>query len=169
MLKPTGCKGPCNQLSGLMRYTQGQVRDLLQVPVETLRRWREGLPALAQHRGHGPTFSPGDVVALAIVSDLVSLYGLRVKSLSGRLDQLFELCHGCSWLTLEMCILLIKPDHIRLIPVAGHRLDEADGTVLIIPVRPIVEKLRTKLVASEVDEPQPRLSFPPTALAGSSR
>ena len=152
-----------------MRYTQGQVRDLLQVPVETLRRWRGGVPALAQHRGHGPTFSPGDVVALAIVSDLVNIYGLRVNSMSGRLDQLFELCHGCSWLMLETCIILIMPDHIRLTPLAGHRLDDGDGTILMIPVRPIVARLRTKLIASEVNEPQPRLSFPPTALAGSSR
>jgi hypothetical protein len=152
-----------------MRYTQGQVRDLLQVPVETLRRWRSGVPALAQHRGHGPTFSPGDVVALAIVSDLVNLYGLRVNSLSGRLDQLFDLCHGCSWLSLETCIILIMPDHVRLAPVAGHRLDEADGTILMIPVRPIVVRLRTKLVASEVDDPQARLSFPPTAVAGLPR
>lgn len=166
---PTGCVGACNRLFGLMLYTQGQVRDLLQVPVETLRRWRGGVPALAQHRGHGPTFSPGDVVALAVVSDLVNLYGLRVNSLSGRLDQLFELCHGCSWLTLETCIILIMPDYVRLTPVAGHRLGEAGGTILIIPVKPIVARLRTKLVSSEVNEPQPRLNFPPTALAGSLR
>lgn len=169
MSKPTGCSGAYNKLFGLMRYTQGQVRDLLQVPVETLRRWRSGVPALARHRGHGPTFSPGDVVALAIVSDLANLYGLRVNSLSDRLDQLFELCHGCSWLTLETCVILMMPDHIRLTPIAAQRLDEADGTILMIPVRPIVERLRAKLIASEVEEPQPRLSFPPTVLAGSSR
>lgn len=149
-----------------MRYTQGQVRDLLQVPVQTLRRWRDGVQALAQHRGHGPTFSPGDIVALAVVSDLVNLYGVRVNSLSGRIDQLFELCHGCSWLTLETCVILIMPDQIRLVPIATYRSDDANGTILMIPARPIVARLRAKLVASEVDEPQPRLSFPPTVLGG---
>lgn len=124
---------------------------------------------MAAHRGHGPTFSSGDLVALAIISDLVNIYGLRVNSLSARLDQLFELCHGCSWLTLETCVLILMPDQVRLTPVAGHHLDGADGTVLLIPVRPIVARLRTKLVASEADEPQPRLNFPPTAVAGSSR
>lgn len=152
-----------------MRYTQGQARDLLDVPVETLRRWRAGVPALLKHRGHGPTFSPGDVVALAIVSDLVNLYGVRVNSLSARIDQLFELCHGCSWVTLETCILVITPDHIRFTPPAGDRWDQAEGTILMIPVRPIVARLRTKLVASETGEPQARLNFPPTALGGSSR
>lgn len=127
MLDSTGCGGAYNRVFGRVRYTQGQVRDLLQVPVETLRRWRGGVPALAAHRGHGPTFSSGDLVALAIISDLVNIYGLRVNSLSARLDQLFELCHGCSWLTLETCVLILMPDQVRLTPSLAIILMERTG------------------------------------------
>lgn len=152
-----------------MRYTQGQVRDLLDVPIETLRRWRDGLSALAGHKGHGPTFSPGDVVALALTADLVKIYGVRVNTLAARLDELFELCHGCSWLTLEACVIVISADETRMMQAGDPRRDVADGTVLSIPCRPIVQRLRTKLVAAEIDDPQTRLQFPPTALTGKAR
>ena len=152
-----------------MRYTQGQVRDLLGVPVETLRRWRDGLSALARHKGHGPTFSPGDVVALALTADLVNIYGVRVNTLAARLDQLLDLCHGCSWLTLESCVIVISADETRMIQAEDPRRDRANGTVLSIPCRPIVERLRTQLVAAEINDPQARLQFPPTALGGKAR
>lgn len=147
-----------------MRYTQGQVRDLLNVPVETLRRWRDGLSALARHKGHGPTYSPGDVVALALIADLVNIYGVRVNTLAARLDELFELCHGCSWLTLETCVIVISADETRMMQADDRRRDVAGGTILSIPCRPIVERLRTKLVAAEIDNPQARLQFPITPL-----
>ncbi len=152
-----------------MRYTQGQVRDLLDVPVETLRRWRDALSALARHKGHGPTFSPGDVVALALTADLVNIYGVRVNTLAARLDELFELCHGCSWLTLESCVIVISADETRMMQADDSRREVAEGTVLWIPCRPIVQRLRTKLVAAEIDDPQARLQFPPTPLAAQAQ
>lgn len=152
-----------------MRYTQGQVRDLLNVPVETLRRWRDGLSVLARHKGHGPTFSPGDVVALALTADLVNIYGVRVNTLAARLDELFELCHGCSWLTLESCVIVISADETRMLQADDPRRDVADGTVLSIPCRPIVQRLRTKLISAEIGDPQAQLQFRPTALTAKAR
>jgi hypothetical protein len=152
-----------------MLYTQGQVRDLLDVPVETLRRWRDGLSALARHKGHGPTFSPGDVVALALTADLVNIYGIRVNTLAARLDELFELCHGCSWLTLESCVIVISADETRMMQADDPRRDVADGIVLSVPCRPVVQRLRTKLIAAEIHDPQTRLKFPPTSLTAQAQ
>lgn len=152
-----------------MRYTQGQVRDLLDVPIETFRRWRDGVSALSRHKGHGPTFSPGDVVALALMADLVNIYGVRVNTLAARLDELFELSHGCSWLTLESCVIVISSEETRMMQADDPRRDAAEGTVLSIPCRPIVQRLRTKLIAAEIDDPQTRLQFPPTPLTAQAQ
>lgn len=122
------------------------------------------MSALARHKGHGPTYSPGDVVALALIADLVNIYGVRVNTLAARLDELFELCHGCSWLTLETCVIVISADETRMMQADDRRRDVAGGTILSIPCRPIVERLRTKLVAAEIDNPQARLQFPITPL-----
>jgi len=152
-----------------MRYTQGQVRDLLDLPIETLRRWRDSLSVLARHKGHGPTFSPGDVVALALTVDLVNIYGVRVNTLAARLDELFELCHGCSWLTLESCVIEISAEETRMLQADDSRRDLDHGTVLSIPCRSIVQRLRTKLIAAEFEDPQAQLQFPPTAVAAKAR
>ena len=60
------------------------------------------MPALARRKGHGPTFSPGDVVALALLSDLVNHFGVRVNTVAARLDEVFEACNASSWLVLEL-------------------------------------------------------------------
>jgi hypothetical protein len=106
------------------------------------------------------------VVALALTADLVNIYGVRVNTLAARLDELFELCHGCSWLTLESCVIVLSAEETRMMQADDPRRDLADATILSIPCRPIVQRLRTKLVAAEIDDPQARLQFPPTALTG---
>jgi hypothetical protein len=71
-----------------MRYTQGQVRDLRDIPVETFRTWREMLPALGRHRGHGPTLTPGDIVSLAVIAEIVRDYGIKIGTVATRLSEI---------------------------------------------------------------------------------
>ena len=114
-----------------MRYTQSQIRELLSISVDALRTWRAAIPALAAHKGHAPSFTPGDVVAIAIVAELVKDFGVRVGTVGGRFDQLFRECRGKSWLSLESCIALIEADSIRLVdagkPVRPSRAKSTIG------------------------------------------
>lgn len=148
-----------------MRHTQGQIRELLDLPVETFRQWRDGLRTLTRHKGHGPTFSPGEVVALALLSDLVNIYGVRVNTVAARIDELFELCPECSWPALEQCVIVISADRTCMMQADDRRRDIADGTVLCIPCRPIIKRLQTRLITAELNEGQAKLQFPPTPLA----
>lgn len=147
-----------------MRYTQGQVRDLVDLSVDAFRTWRDHLPALAAHKGHGPTFTSGDVVVLAIITELVRDYGVRVGLLTDRLNQLFEACHGKSWVALEHCVVLVSPDAVRLVDESSPRIAGDGTTRLLIPCSPIIERLRAKLVSSEIDQPQGYLQFSLTAV-----
>ena len=151
-----------------MRYTQGQIRGLLDIPIETFRAWRDAVPALAQHKGHGPTFTPGDVVALAILTDLVRNFGTRVGTLTDRLDVLFATCHGMSWLSLEPCVVLIDQATVRLVTADDPRRLACDHNVLVMPCSPIVERLRRQLIATEPEDAQGHLQFPLNSLAGGS-
>jgi len=148
-----------------MLYTQSQVRVLLGVSVETFRHWREALPALRRHKGHGPTFTPGDVVALAIVSDLVRLFGVRISVLAPRMEDLFSACHGRSWLALETSTVLVGPKAIRIVSREKKDLADADALSLVIQFSPVVDRLRSKLHATEIDEPQTWLRFRPTVVS----
>lgn len=147
-----------------MRYTQSQIRELLSISVDALRTWRDAVPALAAHKGHAPSFTPGDVVAMAIMADLVRDFGVRVGSVAGRFDQLFRECHGMSWLALEPCVALIEADTVRLVDAGAPPHLSPDAATLCVPCAPIVSRLRSALTATEVETVQGYLQFPPTAI-----
>ncbi len=149
-----------------MRYTQGQVRDLLDLSVDGFRTWRDIIPALAVHKGHGPTFAPGDVVVLAIIAELVKNYGVRVGAMADRFDELFAQCRGQSWVTLEACTVTISQSGVRVVDAAKPGFASAGvTTAVVIPCAPIVARLRTELIAAEAEQHQGFLQFPPTAVA----
>lgn len=147
-----------------MRFTQSQIRELLSVSVDSMRTWRDVIPALAAHKGHAPSFTPGDVVAMAIVAELVRDFGVRVSSVGGRFDQLFRECRGKSWLSLETCVVLIQANSIRLVEAGTPALPSPDVSTLCVPCRPVVLRLKSALSATEADLAQGHLQFPPTAI-----
>jgi hypothetical protein len=147
-----------------MRYTQSQIRELLSISVDAFRTWRDAIPALAMHKGHAPSFTPGEVVAMAIVAELVRDFGVRVGTVGDRFDQLFRECRGKSWLSLENCIALIEADGIRLVDTEVADLPGPDISTLCVPCSPIVLRLRAALTASDIDQIQGYLQFPPTAV-----
>jgi hypothetical protein len=152
-----------------MRYTQSQIRDLLGIPVETFRSWRSAIPALSRCRGHGPAFTPGDVVALAIVAELVRDYGVRIGTVGERLDQLFQACRGSSWLALESCCVLIDTSSVGILQVGELSGREFKRSALVVPCAPIVNRLRGSLAEAEPDSAQGRLRFPPAMVASGRR
>lgn len=149
-----------------MRYTQGQVRGLISISVDDFKTWRKVIPALAAHKGHGPTFTPGDVVALAIVAELVGDFGIRVGTIAARLDRLFTDCHGRSWLALESCLVLLKADEVQLTAAIAPQRELNEQSTIAIPCAPIVARLQSALTDSGSDTAQGYLHFPPTSLTG---
>lgn len=147
-----------------MRYTQSQIRELLSISVDALRTWRDAIPALAEHKGHAPTFTPGDVVAMAIIAELVGNFGIRVGMVGDRFDQLFRECQGKSWLSLENCFALIEVNSIRLVDAYVLSRSSPDTATLCVPCKPIVARLRSTLTATDADQVQGYLQFPPSAL-----
>ncbi len=147
-----------------MRYTQSQIRELLSISVDALRTWRTAIPALAAHKGHAPSFTPGDIVAMAIVAELVSDFGVRVGAVADRFDDLFRECRGRSWLSLETCVALIQADSIRLVDAGTSMRLSPNASNLCVPCGPIVLRLQSALTATETELDQGYLQFPPTAI-----
>lgn len=146
-----------------MRYTQGQIRELLSISVDAFRTWRDAIPRLVAHKGHAPSFTPGDVVAMAIVGELVRDFGVRVGTVGDRFDQLFRECRDKSWLSLERCVAIIEADGIRLVDSATAH--HPNASTINVPCAPIVARLRSALTASDVEQAQGYLQFPPTVVS----
>jgi hypothetical protein len=124
---------------------------------------------LAQYKGHGPIFSPGDVVALALVSDLVHVFGIRVNTIASRLGTLFDECHRRSWIALEGCAALITDESARLVQADDLPRAPEDGTALLIRLQPIVARLRVNLIAAEPEDAQGQFSFPPVPVGAKAQ
>lgn len=152
-----------------MRYTQGQVRDLLQIPVETFRTWRDVIPALAAHRGHGPTFLPGDIVALAVMTEVIRVFGVRVGTMREQIGDVFDSCTSLSWLALEPCIAVLESAAGRLVLASDLERSLLDGGAFVVPCRPIVNRLRSQLLDAQPETVQGHLHFPPQAVASTGR
>ena len=106
----------------------------------------------------------GDVVAMAIIAELIKDFGMRVGTVGGRFDQLLNECHGRSWLSLEACAVLIGTESISLVDAGAPTRPSPDSSTLYVPCRPIVSRLRSALTANEAELAQGHLQFPPTAI-----
>ncbi|MBE0580001.1 hypothetical protein [Devosia sp.] len=148
-----------------MRYTQSQIRELLSISVDTFRTWRDAIPALSGHRGHAPSFMPGDVVALAIVAELVNGFGVRIGTLSSQFEQLFEACHGKSWPLLENCVVLITASNFRILEASVAKEHWPSEPTLRVSCAPIIVRLRSALAEAAADQMQGHLPFLPTSAA----
>lgn len=148
-----------------MRYTQSQIRDLLSISVDAFRTWRDVIPALSHHRGHAPSFTPGDIIAIAIIAELVRDFGVRVGTVGDRFELLFEECRERSWHSLENSVALIEADELCLIDasIVDHR--SRGVSTLRVPCAPIIARLRSALTTTEADQAHGHLQFPQTAMA----
>lgn len=130
--------------------------------MDTLRAWRSVSPFLAARKGHAPTFTAGDLVALAAISDLVGPFGVRIGAVAEQVEAILIACHDQSWLALADCAIVIEKDGGRLTRLDASR-SAASGAAWVIPCRPLIAGLQATLHAAEA-EVQGRLQFPPVAV-----
>ena len=130
-----------------MRFTQAQVRILLGLGEETFRHWRSALPPLAPHQGHAPTFTLGDILALAVVSEIVKLAGGKVSKLRPRAKDLFEVCAEVVDADDRRAVLMINPHHITRLSSANVT-NPLISTMFLVPAGRLLGSLRAKIQGS---------------------
>ena len=109
-------------------------------------------------------FEPSDLLATAIVKRLTEVTGLPVSRVAPIAEDLFALCRAHAWPRLERmaALFFLETNELRFVSVdMTHSLT---STVLVLPLRPIVNALREQLHHAEFDT-QPNLAFPPFAVS----
>ena len=150
----------------MMRYTPRQLRDAIGISAETYRHWRKALSPLSKARGQGAFFTPGDLVATAVVRAMCSDLDMRVRALSPLADALFEACRKTPWPTLERGYLHLDIQGAAAEFEIDKQHSEKNGVVITIPMRPIIDHLQRHLMHTGVETPQHTLHFPPTTIQG---
>lgn len=146
-----------------MRYTPAQVKEALEIKEETLRHWRKALPPINDKRGYGACFTPGDLLALKVVSQLRSL-GLKVGQMTPHALALFAACSQSAWFGLEDKVLVFDQDSLEMVPAAKEG-GGAHQTRVVVPLSPLIHELRQRLSEEETPRSQSEIAFPPVGVA----
>ena len=146
-----------------MNFTPGQVQDMLGLSPATFRHWKKELPPLRGRNGYKPCFSPGDLLAIALIKVLTEEVGINVSRLSGLAIEIFKHLSQ-SWAGLERSILVIEPTRHRVSTAPEMQALSIDALAITVPLRPIVASLRGRLLREQPDDQQEPLRFPPNAV-----
>jgi hypothetical protein len=152
-------------LSVTLYFTPGQLRGENDIPQETYRHWKKALAPLRRETGHRPCFTAGDLLAVAVVRVLTVDSSIRVGALSTVAEPLFKLCNGAFWPTLERSNLIVDlvNARIQVLPEL-ERIAFEVPVMVVVPLRPLVSRLREALLADGRVGNQEMLPFPPTPL-----
>ena len=145
-----------------MKFTPGQIRDIVGISAETFRHWKRVLLPLEGRNGYQPCFTHGDILAMGIVKSVVEGAAVRVGALTDIADDLFALCNEISWTALERSVFTIDLTQRSVVRDAENLILRPTNAVIVIPCRPIVEQLRERLLAAASGDVQGQLNFPPT-------
>lgn len=151
-----------------MKYTPGQAQETLQLSPATFRHWKRALPPLGGRNGYSPCFTPGDLLAMAVVKTLTEDIGIRVGSLQGLAVDLFEHCSQ-PWAALERTVLIVEPLRPRVMSVPETQPLALESLTIAVPLRPIITTMRECLLREQAETQQEPLRFPPTAVGGVAR
>jgi hypothetical protein len=139
-----------------VNFTQAQVRKFVNLSPETVRHWRRVLPALAR-RPKRATFSHGDLVAMAVISELVERLGIKVSALVPVSEDIFKTCNSKPWLALTQSRIQIEPSSVAICSIKTPP-SLNDGPIITIPLGPLIESLGRGLLGTE--RAQSQLRFP---------
>lgn len=145
-------------------YTPGQLRDATGLPVETYRHWKKTLAPMRKGAGHSPSFTPGDLVAVAVTRLLTENFGIKVGTLTPIAEPLFALCNQSPWPVLERSVLIMDVIAGRLSLKPDHAERPTLVPAIVFPLAGLIATLRETMLATSDRDDQASLRFPPTAL-----
>lgn len=127
------------------------------------------MPPLNGRNGYRPCFTPGDLVAMAIIKSLVDDAGVKIGALADVAPEIFDSCNRLPWATVERSILVVELVPRRATFSSDLSTSRVPGTALVVSCGRIVANLRSRLLAESTSEPQQRLGFPPVPVARERR
>lgn len=139
-----------------VNFTQAQVRRVLDLSPETVRHWRRVLPALARRPRRAP-FSHGDLVAMAVMGELVGRVGIKVSALAPVSEAIFNSCNRKPWLALAQSRIQIELGSAAIYPIKTAP-PLKDGPVVTLPLGPLIDRLGRGLLG--VARVQSQILFP---------
>src|SRR5688572_22857977 len=129
-----------------MKFTPGQLQEALQLSPAAFRHWKAALPPIGGRNGYAPCFTPGDLLAMAVVKSLTEEIGIRVSHLRPLAAELFDHCNRSSWVGLERLVLVIEPLRSRVSTISEAQPLSMESLTIVLPLRPIITILQERFL-----------------------
>ena len=144
-----------------IQFTQEQARTLTGVTTETIRHWRKAISYLERKPGKAARFTFADVVGLAVTQELTNGLGVRITNICAGVEALFQQLAQVAPTMLESGIALVTAETAAI--VRGEELNGPglDQSSLVIPLRPLVLRIREHMMPMAPGPEQASLPFPP--------
>ena len=124
------------------------MREAVGLSKEALRHWRRVLPGFPRGQSHAPSFSPGDVLAFAVLRRLTESCGVRVGQLRAVSSSVFVVCNETPWEVLAKRMIVVDLDRQACATVPRSGPVAGDSAVVVCPMAPVIAGLRDALVGS---------------------
>ncbi|HMN13869.1 MAG TPA: MerR family transcriptional regulator [Bellilinea sp.] len=133
-----------------MRYTPAQALEITKISRETLRYWRNVLPPLQGKKGKSARYSAGDLLALLIINEIVSVFEMNIAVIASVAQQIFTTCQGVRWhqISDKQLVIDIKGANVSIVPPTDSPYS-SNGMLIIINIDFWQQKLRDLLVTDE--------------------
>ncbi len=128
-----------------------------------MRHWRRRLGPLGA-KPRKAAYDRADLLALAVVRELVRGVGLAVSSLTPVADGIFDLCRSHSWPHLSRYRLRLEDSRLSL-EQANSPIAAFNRSAVLVPLAPLVMQLGQALLGED-GEAQRELRFPLTVQPG---
>jgi len=160
------CRPQENMPANIIQYTGDQARNFAGISPEAWRHWRKVVPRLAAKSGKKARFSADELIALAVLTAAVSTLNVGISHFANRWDELFDLCTQQRPTSLRSVFVIVTAEKVEL--VDADRLGP-EQPAIVIPCKPIVERLWAAAFFDVVEQAQVPLPFPPQAVGGTLR
>jgi hypothetical protein len=148
----------------VIRFTQEQARALTGASSEAIRHWRKAVPYLAAKPGKSARFTFPDIVGMAVTNEVTTTFGVRVRNVAAGIDALFELLAETRPTLLEDALAVVTAGEATLVPAGEFTRQRLDGPGLVVPLGPLVARLRRHVLPIPPASEQPHLPFPPQVI-----
>ena len=151
-----------------MKLTPAQFRDAIGISQETLRHWRKVLPIFQGRSGYAPVFTPGDLVAGAVIKTIKDHWGLSVTLFADHSEDLGRVCNETPWAALSTGSLVLSLADKSCEFVSTESQTTPNNLCLTVPLAPIVDHLTHALLQDQEHAQRP-IYFPPNEVKPNRR
>jgi hypothetical protein len=125
-----------------MQFTQGQLREVLGISVETFRHWKRLFPPFAERRPYKSGYSIGDLLAAGILHRLTDRCGVRAGHLAKISKTIVEICNANTWAVLEEQALQIDIQCNRCRLARRPQDDYTSDVTIVCPFRAVMSVIQ---------------------------